>query len=195
MKNLRNYLIVFTILIISAVNRSEAACQLCVNLETFNKQSDRYFLKLMNHRIKNIKKDLKLIRDKYSNKSNYQNILKVSLNLNSDNNENFFYKNYVDLYSIPERKAKKASVSILNILENEDNDIIKLWDGGHYKIFVLPIIIYENKEIEYCRVYAEAVLKNYHYSLYENSTCRNKNGNWSKLKRKIIAKNKYKKFR
>ena len=169
MKNINNFLIVVAILIISIANKSEAACELCVNLQTFNKPKDRYFIKLMNHRIQNIKKDLKIIKDDYLNQSNYENISKLPLNLNPDDNE--------------------------NILENEDNDNIKLWNGGHYKIFILPIIIYENKEIEYCRVYAEAVLKNYHYSLYENSVCRNKYGNWSKFKRKIVAKNKYKKFK
>ena len=195
MKNINNFLIVVAILIISIANKSEAACELCVNLQTFNKPKDRYFIKLMNHRIQNIKKDLKIIKDDYLNQSNYENISKLPLNLNPDDNEKFFFKNYVEKYLIPERKSKKASVSTFNILENEDNDNIKLWNGGHYKIFILPIIIYENEEIEYCRVYAEAVLKNYHYSLYENSVCRNKYGNWSKFKRKIVVKNKYKKFK
>ena len=62
MKKLFIIIALLTIVNFLQLNKASAACESCVNINEFNKPKDRYFIKVINQRIKNIKKDLNLIK-------------------------------------------------------------------------------------------------------------------------------------
>ena len=188
-------LLTILIVIISLSSNAIAECQSCVNIETFNKPKDRYFIKVINHRIKNIKKDLNAIRDNYKYKSNTINTAKKPMNLNFDKNLAFFFNNYKNDYEMPNIRAKKASQSIYNILENLDDNSLTTWKSGYYKGYVLPLETFTKDNQDYCRVYAEAILKNYHYNVYKNTACRDNQGNWIEIDKQVLIKDKFKKYK
>ena len=194
-----NKLIIFIIIIILSssllTNNSALACETCVNINNFNKPKDRYFIKLINHRIKNIKKDLKTIKLKYEKNNKINNFSKLSLKSNSKNNKNYFLNIYLNDYSMPLIRAKKASSFVNDFLVNNDANLMEEWRSGYYKGYALPLNSYYNDKNEYCRVYAEAILKNYHYDIFKKTACINSEGNWQIKEMIIVIKDKFKKFK
>ena len=195
LKILNLTLIKFILISILFCSNVKAACNLCVNIETFNKPKDSYFIKLINNRVKNIKKDLNIIKENYKNVSNFSITQKKRLDFNLEKNLEFFLNNYKKDYQMPTIRAKKASKSILQIFENLEDKTLTEWKSGYYKGYILPLETYINKDNEYCRVYAQAILKNYHYNIYKNVACQNNEGNWTEIDKQAVIKDKFKKYK
>ena len=177
------------------LNKASAACESCVNINEFNKPKDRYFIKVINQRIKNIKKDLNLIKTDFENNNKINNISKPLTSSNPKINKDYFLNIYLNNYSMPFIRAKKASNSVYKFLKNNDPNIIVEWRSGYYKGYILSLNNYYNDQNEYCTVYAEAILKHYHYDVFKNTACLNSEGNWRDIEKIIVIKDKYKKFK
>ena len=59
----------------------------------------------------------------------------------------------------------------------------------------MPLETFTKDNQDYCRVYAEAILKNYHYNVYKNTACRDNQGNWIEIDKQVLIKDKFKKYK
>ena len=194
-----NKLILFIVIIIFTspliINNSALACETCVNINNFNKPKDRYYIKLINHRVKNIKKDLKIIKLEFENINKINSLTRPLLKSNPKINIDYFLNIYLNDYSMPLVRAKKASSFVYNFLDNNSSNLIEEWRSGYYKGYALPLNSYFNDKNEYCRVYAEAILKNYHYNIFKKTACIDSDGNWQDVEKITVIKDKFKKIK
>ena len=195
---MKKFLIIFYLLLFISpisLNNSKATSHCnpsCVKIDKFMKKKDGYFNRALERRIKSVKSDLMNIQNDFEKDQEKEKKIKLLSNGSFKDSSDFFMNSYLDEYNMPKVRAKKATKEIFYILEKiEDNQISK-WNSGYYKGFVLPLNTFKGEDQKYCRIYAEAILKRYHYNIYKNTACRNSDGNWVEIDYNLVIKDKYK---
>ena len=83
------------------------------------------------------------------------------------------------LYSkMTDFNVQRATENLMLTLETKPDGEKHVWKSGSYKGYIIPKTTFINFEGYFCRTYIEVLIRRSEYNMYDNSACRDHDGEW-----------------
>jgi len=83
------------------------------------------------------------------------------------------------LYSkMTDFNVQRATENLMLTLETKPDGEKHVWKSGSYKGYIIPKTTFINFEGYFCRTYIEVLIRRSEYNMYDNTACRDHDGEW-----------------
>lgn len=83
------------------------------------------------------------------------------------------------LYSkMTDFNVQRATENLMLTLETKPDGEKHVWKSGSYKGYIIPKTTFINFEGYFCRAYIEVLIRRSEYNMYDNTACRDHDGEW-----------------
>lgn len=83
------------------------------------------------------------------------------------------------LYSkMTDFNVQRATENLMLTLETKPDGDKHVWKSGSYKGYIIPKTTFINFEGYFCRTYIEVLIRRSEYNMYDNTACRDHDGEW-----------------
>lgn len=72
----------------------------------------------------------------------------------------------------------RATENLMLTLETKPDGEKHVWKSGSYKGYIIPKTTFINFEGYFCRTYIEVLIRRSEYNMYDNTACRDHDGEW-----------------
>ena len=74
--------------------------------------------------------------------------------------------------------VQRATENLMLTLETKPDGEKHVWKSGSYKGYIIPKTTFINFEGYFCRTYIEVLIRRSEYNMYDNTACRDHDGEW-----------------
>ena len=74
--------------------------------------------------------------------------------------------------------VQRATENLMLALETKPDGEKQVWKSGSYKGYIIPKTTFINLEGYFCRTYLEVLIRRAEYNMYDNTACRDHDGEW-----------------